>query len=402
MPVLIPSSSAPRLFTATTTAQSVMNAVSQDLRNQLVATNQPDASILLDYVNRVSLDLMKVSKWWFLLSPVYQFYTQMGVTNYWVGPVAQNPFGTYDTQLNLADLRYVKPKSVIDRSNFRPLGSILEQPISAKLNYTDGTARPGRPAVWRQDEATPNVINIYPAPDNQNDYSPQPEPPICGITSGGSLPARIYFVTVTFVDSLGGESTAPYTTEIYIPANMLVVVNPPQEPTGGSASGIQYNRYNVYAASVGTNEITNLITQQTTQQATLISTNAAWTEPTSGLTTSGEAPPGNSTIEPIDGYLIEFRYFRQIAQITSAGQILQIPDDYKHVFIAGVNSLAFQYLFRGQEAQMWEARYQQGMAKIVRDLNFMSKVGDYISPDASSVGGFLPTLETLDLSLLTP
>lgn len=228
MPVLIHGGSGPRLFTASTPAQAVMNATSQDLRNQLSAVNQPDASVLLDYVNRVSLDLMKVSKWWFLLSPVQQFYTQPGVTNYWVGPIAQNPLGTADTQLNITDLRYVKPKSVLDRTNYRPLGSILEQPISAKLNFADGTARPGRPAVWRQDEATPNVLNIYPAPDNQGDYDPQPEPPICTISSGGTLPARFYFVTVTFVDTLGGESTAPMTAQIFVPANMLLTVSPPQ------------------------------------------------------------------------------------------------------------------------------------------------------------------------------
>jgi len=401
MPVLLPSTG-PRLFAATTTAQNIMSATSQDVRNQISAVTTPDSNVLLDYVNRVSLDMLKVSKWWFLLSPTQQFITQTGVTNYWVGPIGSNPAGTYDTGLNLTDFRYVKPKSVVDRTNFRPLGQINEQPLSSKISYSDGTQRPGRPSVYRQDEATPNVLNIYPAPDNQALYTPQPEPPICTVTPGGALSNRIYFVTTTFVDSLGGESTAPVVTEIFVPANMLLVVNPPIEPVGASATGIAYNRYNVYAASAGTSEITEITSNSTTLQASNIFNNATWTEPTSGLTTNGTNPPSTNGVEPIEGYIIEFRYFRQIAQITSPGQFVQVPDDYKHVMIAGVNSLAFQFLFRAAEAQAWEGRYQQGLQKIVRDLNFMSKTGDYFGPDAASIGGFLPTVETIDLSLLNP
>lgn len=392
----------PSLFSTTTTAQQVMNAVSQDVRNQLSGTTTPDSATLLDYVNRVSLDLNKVSKWWFLLSPVQQFITKLGVSNYWLGATGSAPAGSYDTGLNLTDLRVIKPKSVVDRTNFRPLGQINEQPLSAKLSYADATMRPGRPAVFRQDEATPNVLNIYPAPDNQAFYSPQPESPICTTSAGGALANRIYFVTVTLVDTFGGESTAPYATEIFVPAGQLLVVNPPTEPMGASADGIKYDRYNVYAASAGTNEAQYIYYNQTTLQASNISTSSTWTEPVGGLTTVGVNPPTTNTVKPIEGYIIEFRYYRQIAQVTAAAQVLQIPDDYKHVIIAGVNSLAFQYLFRATEAQVWEGRYQQGMAKIVRDLNFMNKTGDYFSPDSASVGGFLPTVETTDLSLLTP
>jgi hypothetical protein len=402
MPVLPPSNS-PRMFNNTTTAQAVMDAVSQDLRNQLSsAIGTVDAGILLDYVNRVSLDLLKVSKWWFLLSAPEIFITQSGVTNYWIGAIGANPFGTYDTQLNLTDVRYVKPKSVVDRTNFRPLGSYNEMPLSAKLTYGDASSRPGRPAVWRQDETAVDVLNIYPAPDNQALFQPQPESPICTIVPGGTLPNRIYFVTTTYIDSLGNESTAPYAAEVFVPAGTLLVVTPPTQPLLASATGIRYDRYNVYAASAGTDEKRYIYFNQTTLQASNISVAGTWTEPTTGLISTGVNPPAQNNIEPINGYVIEFRYFRQITPITNAGQILQIPDDYKHVFIAGVNALAFQFLFRSQEASIWEARYQQGIQKIVRDLNFMSKTGDYFGPDPCSVGGFLPALETLDLGLLTP
>lgn len=392
----------PVLFSTTTTAQQIMNATSQDVRNQLSGINAPDNVVILDYVNRVSLEMLQLSKWIFLLSTPQQFVTQLGVSSYWIGPTGTGPSNAYDTGLNLSDVRNIKPKSVLDRSNFRKLGQADEQPLAAKLGYPDATMRPGRPALWRQDETTPNVLNIYPAADNQNTYSPQPISPICTTTPGGALANRIYFVTVTFIDSFGSESTAPFPTEIFVPAGRLLVVNGPVEPLIAGTTGVQYNRYNVYASSAGANETVEISGQNTTQQATLIATSSTWTEPTSGLTTIGPPPPGTNSVEPITGYIIEFRYYRQRAQLTLASQVIQIPDDYRHVVIAGTNAYVFQYLFRAPESQRWYQLYQDGIAKIIRDINFMSKGGEYISPDGASVGGFLPAVEVVDLGLLLP
>lgn len=403
MPIVSPSSGNP-LFTTTTTAQNVMDAVARDVRQQLSSTDTsvPDPTVLLDFVNRVSLDMLSTSRWMFTLAAPQAFVTQLGVNDYYVGPTGQAPAGVYDTGLNLTDFRFVKPKSVKDRSNFRTLGHADESPLTAKLAFTDRQSRIGRPALWRQDATNPNIISLYPAPDNQNTYSPQPQPPILGVVPGGALSDRIYFVTVTFVDSLGNESTAPYASSIYVPANFLLQVFPPQEPELAGTSGIKYNRYNVYASSAGTNEKNILFYGNLIQQATLIDNHYPWFETGAGLATVGAVPPGTNNVQPLNGYVIEFRYHRQRAQLTDPSQVLQIPDDYKHTVIAGVDALTFQYLTRPQEAIQKYQMYKEGLQQIVRDLNFISKGGEYIRPDGATIGQFLPAVESIDLSVLIP
>jgi hypothetical protein len=392
----------PVLFSTTTTAQTILNSVAQDVRQTLSATDPTNGQgTLLDYVSRVSLEMLRASRWVFLLSPIQQFYTQLGVTNYWVGSTGGAPPGAYDTGLNIANLRIVKPKSVYDYSNFTALGHVDEQPLAARLFYPDGTPRPGRPSMWRQDESTPNVLNIYPAPDNQNIYSPMPLPVFATYGPGGTLPARLYYLSATFVDSLGNESTAPALSEFFVPANNLITVYPPQEPVGMGTTGVKYNRWNVYAASAGTSETNQIQLDDTTQQASLISTGTTWTEPSTGLTTTGQNPPGDNNVQPITGYLMNFRYYAQRTPVTTLPQILQVPDDYRDVCIAGVNALAYSFLTRPQDAQKWYAIYKDGITQMVRDINFMAKGGEYIQPDAATIGSYLPAVETVDLSYLT-
>lgn len=379
-----------------------MDAVARDVRQTLSSGALPDSAILLDYTNRVSQEMLRTSRWMFTLGTVQMFVTQLGVSNYWIGPTGQAPAGVFDTGLNLTDFRRIKPKSVKDRSNFRTLGHFDESPLTAKLSFSDNTPRLGRPAVWRQDAQSPSIINLYPSPDNQNNYSPQPTPPILGVVPGGALPARLYFVTVTFVDSLGNESTAPYAQNIFVPANMILQVFPPVEPEIAGQSGIRYDRYNVYAANAGTNEDNIIYYSNTTQQTTLVSTNYPWFEPLTGLTTTGPNPPSTNNVMPINGYIIEFRYFQQRAQITDSSQVLQIPDDYKDVLIAGVDAMTFHYLTRPQEAMAKYQIYRDGLSQIIRDLNFITKGGDYIVVDGASVGQFLPAVESIDLSVLQP
>jgi hypothetical protein len=392
------------LFTCTTTAQEIMNAVAQDVRQTVSATDTttPGPTTLLDFTNRVSKEMLQTSRWMFTLAPPQAFVTQLGVTDYWIGPTGQAPAGVYDTGLNLTDFRIIKPKSVKDRSNFRTLGHMDESPIYSRLSYPDKSFRLGLPRVWRQDPQSPNILSVYPAPDNQNNYNPQPEPPILGTVAGGALPARIYFVTVTFVDSLGNESTAPYAQQIYIPAGFLLQVFPPKEPQVTNSAGIQYNQYNVYAANAGTNEQNVIYYQNTTQQATNISTNYPWFEPTSGLTATGGNPPGTNGVAPINGYIIEFRYYRQRAQLTDPNQVLQIPDDYTPCLIAGVDAMTFHYLTRPQEAMQKYQIYRDGLSQIIRDLNFITKGGDYIGADDATQAAFSPGVETLDISVLIP
>lgn len=392
----------PVLFSTTTTAQDIMDSVAQDVRQTLSSTDPTNGqATLLDYVDRVSKELLRASRWVFLLSPVQQFMTQLGVTSYWVGPLGTGPINAYDTGLSISNLRIVKPKSFYDRTNFTALGHVDEAPLAARLAFPDSTSRPGRPAVWRQDESTPNVLNIYPAPDNQNIYPPQPESPACTTIAGGSLPNRLYFVSVSFIDSFGNESTVPMPTEIFVPAGFLLVVNPPQEPLIAGTTGVRYDRYNVYAASAGSNNTLDLVTGSLSQQVTLISSSSTWTEPTSGLTTTGPVPQTQNNVEPLTGYFMEFRYYAQRTPVTLVSQVLQVPDDYEDVMIAGVNALAFDYLTRAGEAQKWYAIYKDGITQMIRDINFMSKGGEYVQPDSATIGQYLPAVETIDLSYLS-
>jgi hypothetical protein len=377
-----------------TTVQQIVNSTTTDIMNQ-IGTNHP---ILLDYSNRISMDMLRSTKWDFLLSDVQTFITRQGVTSYWIGATGGATPGSYDTGLNITNIKWIQHGSVYDRSNYRDLGSTAEAPVSAVLSYTDGTSRPGRPAVYRNNIDTPFVLNIYPAPDQQNGQSPQPEPPLVSTVAGGALPARTYNLVTTFVDALGGESTsAAYSTPLYIPANFLAVVQSPTTLVATNDAGVPYSRYNVYASS------SSFLPQNTTlQTVSPINVGTNWTEPTSGLTTTGVAPPSNNTTATYNGYIIQFRYYQLENQITSFAQLLQIPDRYSDIMVAGVNWLAMKFLSRAQEAAEWYATYRTGLIAMVRDRNQQNRFADYISPDPASVGGFLPAIETIDLSLLTP
>jgi hypothetical protein len=377
-----------------TTVQQIVTSATTDIMNQ-IGTNHP---ILLDYCNRISYDMLRATKWDFLLSDVQSFITRQGVTSYWIGALGQAPQGTYDTGLNITNIKWVQHGSVYDRSNYLELGSVAEMPVSAVLNYTDASSRPGRPCVYRNNVDTPFTLNIYPAPDQQNNQAPQPEPPIVTTTTGGALPARQYNLVITYVDALGGESTAPdYTTPLYIPANHLAVVRTPKLLIPTNDAGVPYSSYNVYA-----NANNNIPQNSTLQTNSPVAVGTDWIEPTSGLLTTGVNPPSDNLCATYNGYIIQFRYYELENAITSFSQTLQIPDRYIDVMIAGVNWLCLKFLSRMPEASEWYSTYRTGMVAMVRDRNQMNRFADYVSPDPSSIGGFLPTIETIDLSLLTP
>lgn len=377
-----------------TTVQQIVSSATTDIMNQ-IGTNHP---ILLDYANRISLDMLRSTKWDFLESDVQTFLTRQGVTSYWVGATGQNPAGTYDTGLNLTNLKFIKHGSVYDRSNFKTLGSVTEAPVSSVLSYTDGSSRPGRPAVYRNNIDTPFILNIFPAPDQQNVQSPQPEPPLVTTVAGGTLPARKYNLVTTFVDALSGESTAAaYSTPLYIPANFLAVVQSPTTLVPANDAGVPYSSYNVYASSSS-----NLPQNTTLQTLSPITIGTSWTEPITGLTTTGRNPPSTNGAATLNGYVLQFRYYQLETTITSFSQVIQVPDRYVDVMVAGVNWLALKFLSRLPEAQEWLQTYKTGLVAMVRDRNQQNRFADYIAPDPSSLGGMLPTIETIDLSLLTP
>jgi hypothetical protein len=377
-----------------TTVQQIVTSATTDIMNQ-IGVNHP---ILLDYCNRINNDILRFTKWDFLLSDVQSFVTRQGVTAYWIGAAGQNTPGSYDTGLNITNLKWIQHNSVYDRSNFLTLGSVAAMPVSAVLSYSDGTSRPGRPCVYRSNIDTPYILNIYPAPDQQNDQAPQPEPVQVITAPGGALPARTYNMIATFVDALGNESTAPdYMTPLYIPTDSLAVGVSPTLLVPTNDAGVPYSHWNLYASA------TNNVPQNAQlQNISPIAIGTNWTEPATGLTTTGPTPPSDNLAATYNGYIIQFRYYEPAITITSFSQTLQLPDSYSDIMTAGLNWLALKFLNRGPEAAEWYGTYRTGLTAMVRDRNQQNRFADYISPDPASVGGYLPTIETIDLSLLTP
>lgn len=386
----------PQLFSKTTTAQQVVNSVAQDVRQTLGSTGG-DANILLDYVNRVSLDILRASRWKFLISGPKAFLTEEGQTSYYLGAGTAPP-GVQNAALALTDLRLIQQGSVNDRSNFRPLGFISDAPNIARLSFPDGSSRPGRPAMWSQDPSNPLVMQIFPAPDNQNTYQQIPPTPALRSEVGGTSPTiRAVSVRLSYVDVDGNEGSASLNNLEVVPINSLLhVISPLLYIAGGfSSEGASVSQYNVYASTDIGNE--------TLQNAVPITIGTDWVEPIGGLITSGPDFPTSSNLVGMQGYLIEFKYWAQRVPVTSLSQVLQVPDDYFDVVVDGVNARAFKYLTRPQEAQSFMQDYKAGLISIVRDTNlFFIGGANYISPDNAALGGTLPAIETIDLSFLTP
>lgn len=360
----------------TTTVQQVIDGTSQDIRQVLDSSVPAQASILTNFCDRISLQMLRASNWQFLLSEPQQFITQLNVTDYWIGSAGENALGQADTGLGLTDLRSIRWDSVFDRSNNVRLAATTFKPNGWGLANSDGSARPGRPKQFLSNYSDRYVLSIYPGPDNQNTFRPTPEAPICtAIVNAGSQPARFYWVRVTFVDDFANESDTSAEARVFIPANMVMTVFPPQEPVI-SATGIRYTQYNIYISTTSGNE--------TKQNASPIATNTSWQEPNSGLI-AGATFPTNNNLEPIDGYLIEFQYYKLRESLTSTTQVIQIPDDYYDLVVCGVNWLASQYLKRPGDAKLWMDTYRSGFQEMIRDKNQFPKGADFIHVDPASV-----------------
>lgn len=366
-------------YAFTLKASDIINTVSQDIRSVL-GTQGADATILLSFAERVQLELLRTSNWRFLESSVQKFVTQYGQTDYWIGATGSQPVGAWDTGLNLTDVKSIKDDTVYDRSNLRKLTRISPDtaPLIVGMENPDNTYKVEQPRAWMENPDSANLLHIYPPADNSNtSYLPVPVAPQCTTMVAGALANRIYWVTVTFVDSMGNESTASGPTKVFVPANSVLKVKAPQPGIGTGATGIQYNQYKVYA--IQSAAISDPKTECVQNGGTAISTASDWTEPNSGLVTGTATPPTSSSIEPVDGYIIEFRYMKQPAALATTGASLQVPDEYKDVLIAGTNWLAFQFLKKHDEAQMWFQVYQNGITSIIRDQNKGPKV-DFIRP----------------------
>ena len=382
------------------TVQNIIDAVSQDIRSQLdskLAGAQQSA--LIDWTNRVTNEILRWSNWPFMESIPYYFMTSKGQTDYWVGPKGQGPVDTIDTGLNLRDLYKVERDSVRDMSNMRALKWLKEQPIGPTLNYSSGMARQVQPASYRQDPETPNVIQIYPAPDNQNTTQPVPPPPFITFAAGGALPARMYFVMVTLVDDLGNESSASTTNQsFFVPANTLATVKSPVLIFGGTSTGVQYSKWNVYAVSVtpaafNTNQSDP--TTETLQNVSPIGVGTDWTEPPTGLTNTGAHWPSNNNLTELGGYIIQFRYFLARTQLQNVTDPIQIPSIYRDIIVHGVSAYAWRFLGRSDKGQEEQSLYLDGYRQMVVDKNLTPEGVEFIRPDAGTyvnqqILGYLP------------
>lgn len=357
----------------------MVNAVSTDLLQRIA----PEDPILLDYINRVQLQLLRVSRWKFLLSPPKRFVTRKDRTDYWIGPVGSGPADTVDTGLNISNLGVIKTETFYDRSNFRLLKRTDENILSPSYTFRDASSRGGLPRMWRNAPDTPCLINIYPAPDNQNNYQPSPEAPAVSSVVGGNLAARVYFVRTTFVDSLGNESSASDEARVFIPANALLVVQPPQEiPT--AASGIQYNSWNVYIFNGGNNLQLSSGSEGLANQGGALSSTVTYQEPPTGFTPDGPSFPTANNVEVMGGYLIEFRYFQAKPQVTALSNSLVIPVDYFDVLVAGTNYFTAQFVKEQDAVQYWKQEYDAGVIGMIRDKNLFPRGPEFIGPDPAS------------------
>lgn len=155
---------------STTTVNDIMTCASQDVRgvlNPFIGVSQAnDLKILTDYTNRIHLDLLRHSRWTFLLSPPTTFTTtataqgQTPQNNlYWIGPAGGAPAGTIDTLLNLPDFDIMKQDEVIDYSNFKRLAKSDAPPVSQEFTV------PAKPRIYVMQPDKPNVLQIWPAPN---------------------------------------------------------------------------------------------------------------------------------------------------------------------------------------------------------------------------------------------
>jgi len=147
----------------------IINGASQDVRRLLDSVDpnaSTDIATLVDYTNRIQLQLMREYRWRFLLSSTLQFQTVATFQDYWIGQTGGNPATAIDTGFNLTNIGNVKAGTVFDRTNFRRLSDTDEAPLGPSFsNPANPTSIDGRPSLYRNDASTPYIMSIYPASD---------------------------------------------------------------------------------------------------------------------------------------------------------------------------------------------------------------------------------------------
>lgn len=376
--VVVYSESSSPSSDATTPASGITACAARKLRNELASTSDE----LLAFTDDVQLDMLRRSRWQFLESAPKFFITEAEQSDYWIGTTGSNPAGTVDTGLNLGDFDKIKDNSVMDRSNYRLLPRVLTNPNHPSLQFQSGAIRPGVPAVFRHDpQENQHILSLYPAPDKNNTFEPVPPAPIVKTSDPGlgTVAVGFYYVGMTFTDTSGGESTVSKAARIYHnDATAGIVVKAPKLPQRTFTANTVISQYKVYA---GTSE-TNL---KLSGAATAIASDHTIT-----AVPAGANPPSTSSLEPMGGYVIEFRYFKERPVIDGAADVLMIPDVYRDIVCDGVAARGFQWLRHPEEAAHFYSLYTLGLQTMVRDRNLHPTGPDFISP-AGVIGGTYDT-----------
>ena len=115
-------------------------------------------------------------------------------------------------------------------------------------------------------------------------YASTPLAPTLTSTAGGTLAATTYYVVVTYTNN-NGETTASPSSSLAVEADYLLEVFSPNSVQGAQA-------WNVYAS-------TSSGGPYYLQTSSPIGIGTNWTEPTSGLLTSGNTPPATNTTDAV-------------------------------------------------------------------------------------------------------
>lgn len=143
--------------TSTTTVTSVIAKVSQDIRG-LLGTTGGDATILIDFTNRVHEDILRKTRWHFLRSNIKTFTTTSGVSKYYLGS-GSLPSGYTNTSLALADIFTIDEGSVFDRTNYRQIVRISARPL------TDNTVTGYSSQYLFDGQIQADGLELYPPPN---------------------------------------------------------------------------------------------------------------------------------------------------------------------------------------------------------------------------------------------
>lgn len=142
-------------MTTTLTVQDVLDASQADMVN-LIGQSNP---AIISMINRVHLDLLRHSRWKFLLSDPVKFTATVGSSDYLIASgVAAT--GVIDTGLQLSDLDIIKPNDVAiyGPTLYYTLFKTDTAPLDAEY-YLNGV-----PHYWLLTSST-GVLSLYPYPD---------------------------------------------------------------------------------------------------------------------------------------------------------------------------------------------------------------------------------------------